>query len=88
MDKIIFEDFGAIVPMHIGDLMLDNITQQRLVQAAQAIEYLKDPNDVEVWEALMVVIPYFSLPEQIKELAHYQADAEWVNIVMAKHAQY
>lgn len=86
MDKIIFEDFGAIVPMHIGELMLDNITQQRLVQAAQAIEYLKDPSYVDIWEALMVVIPYFSTPDQMKELADYQADAEWVNIVAAKDA--
>jgi hypothetical protein len=64
---------------------LDNAVQQRLVDAARIIEQFRDPEDVDVWEALMVVIPYFSNPEQVKELADYQAPQEWINIVAQKH---
>ncbi len=69
----------------IDALDLDNAVQQRLVDAARIIEQFRDPEDVDVWEALMVVIPYFSNPEQVKELADYQAPREWINIVTQKH---
>jgi hypothetical protein len=59
--------------------------QQRLVEAARIIEDIGDEDDVDVWEALMVVIPYFSTPDQIKELANYQTPQEWINIVAQKH---
>lgn len=59
----------------------DALVQQRLVDAARDLEYSLDPNYVDVWEALLVVIPYFSTSEQIKELAEYQAPQEWINIV-------
>ncbi len=63
----------------------DNLVQQRLVEAARIIEMDGDASDVDVWEALMVVIPYFSTPTQIKELADYQAPQEWINIVAQKY---
>ena len=64
---------------------LDGIVQQRLVEAAQIIEQFKNPDDVDVWNALMIVIPHFSTPTQIKELANWNTDADWINIV-AKHS--
>lgn len=66
-------------------LTLDGIVQQRLVEAAKIIEEYKDPEDVAVWNALMVVIPYFSNPDQIHELGNWNTDADWINIV-AKHS--
>lgn len=80
------DDGQFLLKVDIPDF--DNLVQQRLVEAARIIEQDGDETDVDVWEALMVVIPYFSTPDQIKELASYQAPREWINIVMSKHAQY
>lgn len=66
---------------NLYELGAENFLQAQLVEAARIIEELLDPNDVEVWEALMVVIPYFSTPSQIKELKSYQANRDWINIV-------
>lgn len=72
--------------INIDVVDLDNIVQQRLVEAARIIEFHLDPEDVEVWEALMVVIPYFSNPDQKQDLENWNAPAEWINVVMRKDA--
>lgn len=77
------DDGQFLLKVDIPDF--DNLVQQRLVEAAKDLEYCLDPEYVDVWEALMVVIPYFSTPTQIKELADYQAPKEWINIVAQKH---
>lgn len=68
-------------PYSWGDLMVKG-----LLEAARQIEEWKDPSEVEVWEGIMVAIPYFATPSQMKDLADYQADADWINIVAAKTA--
>ena len=78
------EDCGKYT-VKVDDVEVDNIVQQRLVEAAQIIEQFKDPEDVDVWNALMIVIPYFSNPTELKELANWNTDADWINIV-AKHS--
>jgi hypothetical protein len=78
------EDCGKYT-VKVDDVEVDNIVQQRLVEAAQIIEQFKNPDDVDVWNALMIVIPHFSTPTQIKELANWNTDADWINIV-AKHS--
>lgn len=67
--------------INIDVVDLDNIVQQRLVEAAQIIQEFQDPEDVPIWEALMVVIPYFSNPQQQKALADWDTPTDWINIV-------
>ncbi len=78
------DDYGKYT-VKVDDVEVDNIVQQRLVEAAQIIERFKDPEDVAVWNALMIVIPYFSNPDQTRDLANWNTDADWINIV-AKHS--
>jgi hypothetical protein len=78
------DDYGKYT-VKVDDVEVDNLVQQRLVEAAQIIERFKDPEDVAVWNALMIVIPYFSNPDQIRDLANWNTDADWINIV-AKHS--
>ncbi len=78
------DDYGKYT-VKVDDVEVDNLVQQRLVEAAQIIERFKDPEDVAVWNALMIVIPYFSNPDQIHELGNWNTDADWINIV-AKHS--
>ena len=66
---------------NLYELGIEDLLQPWLVESAQTLEWLKDPAYVDVWEALMVVIPYFSDPAQIQELKEYQVDQEWINIV-------
>ena len=83
MDKWLINDDGTYtVKLEVIDF--DNLVQQRLVEAAKLIEEEGYEDSVDVWEALMVVIPYFSNPDQIKELAKWNTDPKWINIV-AKH---
>jgi hypothetical protein len=77
------DDGQFLLKVDIPDF--DNLVQQRLVEAARIIEMDGYERDVDVWNALMVVIPYFSNPNQIKELADYQAPQEWINIVAQKY---
>jgi hypothetical protein len=77
------DDGQFVLKVDIPDF--DNLVQQRLVEAARFIEMDRYERDVDVWNALMVVIPYFSNPNQIKELANYQAPQEWINIVAQKY---
>lgn len=72
--------------LRVNILDLDAIIQSRLVEAAKIIEDLRDSTAVDVWEALMVVIPYFSNAEQLKALADWQSDPEWINIVAGDNA--
>lgn len=60
---------------------LDNLVQQRLVESAKILQEFQDPEYVPVWEALMVVIPYFSDPEQQKNLSDWDTPTKWINIV-------
>ena len=73
--------------INIDVVDLDSIVQQRLVEAAQIIQEWQDPVDVPIWEALMVVIPYFSNPAQQKALADWDTPASWINIVKEHNAQ-
>ena len=83
MDKFEMNEDGSYT-ISVDVVQLDGIVQQRLVEAAKIIEDFKDPADVEVWNALMVVIPYFSTPTQVKELANWNTDPDWINIVATK----
>lgn len=76
-------DDGQIL-LKVDIVDFDSLVQQRLLEAAKDLEFCLDEEYVDVWNALMVVIPYFSTPDQIKKLADYQAPQEWINIV-AKH---
>ncbi len=66
---------------NLYELGIEDLLQPWLVESAQTLEWLKDPDYVDVWEALMIVIPYFSNPEQIENLKEYQVNQDWINIV-------
>ena len=77
---------GATFNITIPYNTFADVVLMGLLEAAKQIEHWKQPEDVDTWEAIMQLIPYFSTPDQMKELAHYQADADWINIVAAKAA--
>lgn len=85
MDKWLINDDGTYT-VRLEVIEFDNLVQQRLVEAAKLIETEGYEDSVDVWEALMVVIPYFSNPDQIKELANWNTDPDWINIVAAQKA--
>jgi hypothetical protein len=80
------KDGDFTISGNLYELGIEDLLQPWLVESARTIEWLKDPEYVDVWEALMVVIPYFSDPDQIQELKEYQADQEWINIVFNHNA--
>ncbi len=66
---------------NLYELGIEDPLQPWLVESARTLEWLKDPDYVDIWEALMVVIPYFSTREQVEELKDYQVNQDWINIV-------
>ncbi len=80
------DGFGVNINLTIPYDQFSDLVVSELIETARQIEFWKDPREVEVWEALMVVIPYFARPSQMKDLADYQADADWINIVANKAA--
>lgn len=85
-NEITVDGFGANINLTIPYDQFSDLVVSGLIEAARQIEYWKDPKDIDVWEALMVAIPYFARPSQMKDFADYQADADWINIVANKAA--
>lgn len=85
-NEIIVDGFGANINLTIPYDQFADLVRAGLLEALNQIEHWKDPKDVDVWEAILVVLPYFSRPSQMKDLADYQADADWINIVANKAA--
>ena len=67
--------------ININVVDLDNIVQQRLVEAARIIEEVGTVEDIPIWDALMVIIPYFSSLDQKADLENWNTNPSWVEIV-------
>lgn len=85
-NSIEINQFGATITVNIDPFTYGDLMVKGLIEAARQIEAWKDPTEVAIWEGIMTVLPYFCNPTQMKELADYQTDADWINIVANKAA--
>lgn len=64
---------------------IEDFVRTQLIEMKRDIEYLYDPNDVPVWDALNQVIAHVSTADQLKQMSFDDIDPDWINIV-AEHS--
>lgn len=60
---------------------LTNLVRAELVSALNIIEEQAEPQDIELWMAMIKVIEYYSSPQQFKEFDERGVHKNWEELV-------
>lgn len=61
---------------------INEMVREQLVLMKKDLESIKDPDMVDTYDALNMVIAYCSTPEQLIEMMNEDIDPEWVDIMI------
>ena len=71
-----------MVEIELDHDQVSEIVRQDLLSSLEVIEFLAQPEDIELWPAMLKVIEYYSTPDQWEELNARGCHENWESMAL------